>query len=37
MPATLPSCHMKTEIIANVILTHNFERQAITSYGKKMP
>jgi hypothetical protein len=25
MPATLPSCHLKTEIVAIVIPTHNFE------------
>jgi hypothetical protein len=37
LPATLPSCHLKTEIVANVIPTHNFERQAIISYGKKIP
>jgi hypothetical protein len=37
MPATLPSCHLKTEIVANVIPTHNFEREALISYGKKMP
>jgi hypothetical protein len=34
MPATLPSCHLKTEIIAIVIPTHNFERQDIISYGR---
>jgi hypothetical protein len=37
MPTMLPSCHLKTEIVANVISAHNFERQVITSYGKKMP
>jgi hypothetical protein len=37
MPAMLPSCHLKTKIVANVIPNHNFERQAIISYGKKMP
>jgi hypothetical protein len=37
LPATLPSCHLKIEIVANVIPTHNFERQAIISYGKKIP
>jgi hypothetical protein len=37
MPATLPSCHLKTEIVAIVIPTHNFERHAIMSYGRKMP
>jgi hypothetical protein len=26
MPATLPNCHMKTEIAANVIPTHNFKQ-----------
>jgi hypothetical protein len=36
MPATLPSCHLNTEIIAIVIPTHNFERQAIIPYGKKI-
>jgi hypothetical protein len=35
LPATLPSCHLKTEIVAIVIPTHNFERQAIISYGRK--
>jgi hypothetical protein len=37
LPATLPSCHLKTEIVTIVIPTRNFERQAITSYGKKIP
>jgi hypothetical protein len=37
IPTTLPSCHMKTEIFAIDIPTHNFERQAIISYGNKMP
>jgi hypothetical protein len=36
MPATLPSCHLKIEIVAIVILIHNFERHAIISYGKKI-
>jgi hypothetical protein len=36
MPATLPSCHLKTEIVAIVISIHNFERHAIISYGKKI-
>jgi hypothetical protein len=36
MPVTLPSCHMKTEIVAIVIPIHNFERHAIISYGKKI-
>jgi hypothetical protein len=35
MPATLPSCHLKTEIGAIVIPTHCFERQDIISYGRK--
>jgi hypothetical protein len=35
MPAMLPSYHLKTEIVAIVIPTHNFERQAIISYGRK--
>jgi hypothetical protein len=35
MPATLPSCHLKTEIAAIVIPTHNFGRQDIISYGRK--
>jgi hypothetical protein len=35
MPATLPSFHLKTEIVAIVIPTHNFKRQAIISYGRK--
>ena len=33
--ATLPSCHLKTEIVAIVIPTHSFERQDIISYGRK--
>jgi hypothetical protein len=37
LPVTLPSCHLKTEIVAIVILIHNFERYAIISYGKKLP
>jgi hypothetical protein len=36
MPTTLPSCHLKTEIVAIVIPIHNFERHAIISYGKKI-
>jgi hypothetical protein len=36
MPATLPSCHLKTEIVAIVIPTRNFERHAIILYGKKI-
>jgi hypothetical protein len=35
MPATLPSCHLKTEIAAIVIPTHNSGRQDIISYGRK--
>jgi hypothetical protein len=31
MPVTLPSCHLKTEIVAIVIPTHSFERQDIIS------
>jgi hypothetical protein len=37
MPATLPSCHLKIDIVANVILIHKFKRHAIISYGKKLP
>jgi hypothetical protein len=36
MPTTLPSCHLKTEIVAIVIPTRNFERHAIILYGKKI-
>jgi hypothetical protein len=36
LPTTLPSCHLKTEIIAIVISIHNFEQHAIISYGKKI-
>jgi hypothetical protein len=32
MPATLPSCHMKTEIVTSVISIHQFERHAIISW-----
>jgi hypothetical protein len=35
MPAMLPSYHLKIEIVAIVIPTHNFERHAIISYGRK--
>jgi hypothetical protein len=35
MPAMLPSCHLKTEIAAIVIPTHDFRRQDIISYGRK--
>jgi hypothetical protein len=37
MPSTLPSCHLKIDIVTIVIPTHNFERQDIISYGRKMP
>ena len=37
LPATLPSCHLKIEIVAIVIPTHISERQDIISYGRKMP
>ena len=37
MPATLPSCHLKTEIVAIVIPTHSFERQDIIHMEGKMP
>jgi hypothetical protein len=30
MPATLPSCHMKTEIVAIFIPIHNFEQYALS-------
>jgi hypothetical protein len=35
MPATLPSCHLETEIAAIVIPTHDFGRQDIISYGRE--
>jgi hypothetical protein len=35
MPATLPSFHLKTEIPAIVIPSHNFKRQDIISYRRK--
>jgi hypothetical protein len=35
MPATLPSCHLKTEIGAIVIPIHHSRRQGIISYGRK--
>jgi hypothetical protein len=35
MPATLPSCHLKTEIFAIVIPTHSFERQDIIPWKEK--
>ena len=31
LPATLPSCHLKTEIVTIVIPIHNFEQYAIIS------
>jgi hypothetical protein len=37
LPAMLPSCHLKIEIVAIVIPIHNFEPYAIISYGKKLP
>ena len=36
LPATLPSSHLKTKIVTNVIPIHNFEQHAIISYGKKI-
>jgi hypothetical protein len=36
MPTTLPSYHVKIEIVVIIILTHNFKRHAIISYGKKI-
>jgi hypothetical protein len=36
MPTTLPSCHLKTEIVTNIIPNHKFERHAIISYGRKI-
>jgi hypothetical protein len=35
MPVTLSSCHLKTEIVAIVIPTHNFKQHAIISHGRK--
>jgi hypothetical protein len=35
LPATLPSCPLKTEIVAIVIPTHSCERQDTISYGRK--
>jgi hypothetical protein len=35
LPATLPSCHLKTEIVAIVIPIHNSEHYSFISYGKK--
>jgi hypothetical protein len=36
MPAMLPSCHLKTEIVANVISIHQLKRHAIISHGKNI-
>jgi hypothetical protein len=36
MPAMLPSCHLKIEIVAIIIPTYNFERQAMISYRRKL-
>jgi hypothetical protein len=36
LPAMLPSCHLKTEIVAIVIPIHNFEQHAIISYGRRI-
>jgi hypothetical protein len=33
MPAVLPSCHLKTDIVTIVIPFHNFEQHAFISYG----
>jgi hypothetical protein len=35
MPATLPSSHLKIEIVAIVIPIHNFEQYAFIAYEKK--
>jgi hypothetical protein len=35
VPAMLPSCHLKIEIVAIVIPIHNFKQHAIISYGRK--
>jgi hypothetical protein len=35
MPATLPSCHLKTEIGAIVIPIRHSGRQGIITYGRK--
>jgi hypothetical protein len=37
LPAMLPSCHLKIEIVAIVVPFHNFEQHAFISYGKKLP
>jgi hypothetical protein len=36
MHAMLPSCHLKTEIVAIVIPTRNFKGHAIILYGNKI-
>jgi hypothetical protein len=36
LPATLPNCHLKTDIVTIVIPTRNFERHAIILCGKKI-
>jgi hypothetical protein len=36
LPATLPSYHLKIEIVAIVIPIHNFEQHAIISYGRRI-
>jgi hypothetical protein len=36
LPATLPSCHLKTEIAAIVIPIHHFKQHAIISYGRRI-
>jgi hypothetical protein len=36
MPTMLPSCHLKTEIVAIVIPIHNFKQYAFISYEKKL-
>jgi hypothetical protein len=35
LPATLPSCHLKTEIAATVIPIHNFEQYALYHTERK--
>jgi hypothetical protein len=35
MPATLPSCHMKTEIVAIVIPTHSSNDKISSHYGRE--
>jgi hypothetical protein len=36
LPAMLPSCHLKIEIVTIVIPIHYFEQHAIISYGRKL-